>query len=118
MVSVTIQSSAFLAACATGMSYPEIKDASEVISAPAFIWEVSPNPVTSQIFTVKMSKPLADIEPEITLYNLNGQLVKAYKVTSIESRFETSGLTEGIYILKISNGIETDEKRIYIGQKQ
>jgi hypothetical protein len=118
MVSVTIQSSAFLAACATGMPYPEIEDESEVISAPAFIWEVNPNPITSQVFTVKMSKTLAEIEPEISMYNLNGQLVKTFKIKSVESQFETTGLAEGLYILKISNGIETNEKRIYIGKKQ
>jgi hypothetical protein len=118
MVSIYIQSSAFLKACATGMSYPEMDDAFDIVSAPALQWEISPNPIIGSVFTVKMSKPFADIKPEISMYNRYGQLVKTFKIKSVESQFETTGIAEGLYIMKISNGIETNEKRIYIGKKQ
>jgi hypothetical protein len=117
-VSVDIRFGAFICGCAFNTPYPKLVDDVEIRSAPAFIWEVSPNPITSQVFTVKMYKPLADIEPDISMYNLIGQLVKTFKIKSVESQFETTGLAEGLYILKISNGIETNEKRIYIGKKQ
>lgn len=70
---------------------------------------IYPNPVgdIAQLF-------IKDIEGvyEISIYNMQGQLVKSLKTASINTAINLNDLSTGTYIVKASNGVDNFSKRI------
>ncbi len=72
------------------------------------LFEISPNPFTSEIF---MSFP-NPFEKVISLYNTNGELVYQEKINIETTRITLDYLPAGIYLLQVASGSEVKTKKI------
>lgn len=79
---------------------------------------IYPNPAKDELF-VKFSNP-ANEPVLLRLYNVQSNLVMSIKSTESvagdEFRFDTSVLTKGVYILRITKGTKTDTKKVIISK--
>lgn len=79
-------------------------------------FQVFPNPFTSTLFIESLSNEAQEVE--ITLYNIEGQLLQNFLTTNINAGYQTTplaiknDLASGIYILRIETDDDTLTHRI------
>ena len=73
--------------------------------------KIYPNPATEKI-TLEISNFEKLQTGVFKLYNLNGQLLKECPVHSVSTELSLSGLSAGVYLLKVFMNDKTDEWKI------
>lgn len=97
-------------------SIPDYLEESVALSTGSFQvidFSVYPNPASHQI-TVQLTETAA-VE-KIQLYNLNGKMIKDFQLSGINQKneFSISGISAGVYFLKIGNTQKTVVKKLVI----
>jgi hypothetical protein len=83
----------------------------ESFNANAF--SVFPNP-TKDSFQIKTNKNNIIFPLQLSLYNSLGQLVKSMKITQANTTVTTNTMTKGVYILKVTNKVNSYSQKIII----
>lgn len=63
-------------------------------------FEVWPNPVSDGIFTLTLEK---SIPSEVTIYNINGQIVKTQRIDNLVNTIRVDTMESGIYFVEVKN---------------
>ena len=74
-------------------------------------FEVSPNPVSNGIFALTLEKAMPT---EVTLYNVNGQIVKSQLIDNQTNIINVEALKSGVYFVEIKNTESKNLKKIII----
>ena len=62
--------------------------------------DISPNPVINGDFTLTLNK---NIPSEVTIYNVNGQIVKSQHIDNLMSTINVEALISGVYFIEVRN---------------
>ena len=82
-----------------GVGISEIADNNNTFS-------IYPNPTTDNL-TIDLQKTSNLQNTNIYIYNIQGQLVHQQQITQLKTELNISGLTEGMYVVKVSNNENT-----------
>ena len=63
-------------------------------------FDISPNPVINGDFTLTLNKI---IPSEVTIYNVNGQIVKSQHIDNLMSTINVEALISGVYFIEVRN---------------
>ncbi|WP_420573518.1 VPS10 domain-containing protein [Kordia sp.] len=74
--------------------------------------QVYPNPTVDKNFTVKLNNLSGDTN--ILVYNVIGSVVKEIKTTSTEEKVDLTGVSRGLYLVKITNEGRSLTKKIVV----
>ena len=74
-------------------------------------FEVSPNPVSDGSFTISLEKT---IPSKMTIYNVNGQVVKSQQIDNLNNTINVEALKSGVYIVEVNNNEGKIVKKIII----
>ena len=74
-------------------------------------FEVSPNPVSDGSFTISLKK---NIPSKMTIYNVNGQVVKSQQIDNLNNTINVEALKSGVYFVEVKNNEGKIVKKIII----
>lgn len=86
-------------------------DVDGVNDSNTLAFELSPNPVSDGSFTLTLEKAMPT---EVTIYNLNGQIVKSQQIKNKTNAINVYDLNAGIYIVFVKNAIGCFNKKLVI----
>jgi hypothetical protein len=76
----------------------------------SFGLSVYPNPA-SEVINVSVNKT---VEAIISVFDVTGKVVKTSLLNGVSSSFTTSGLTDGVYYVNITDGVSTSTQKVII----
>jgi hypothetical protein len=76
----------------------------------SFGLSVYPNPA-SEVINVSVNKT---VEAIISVFDVTGKVVKTSLLNGVTSSFTTSGLTDGVYYVNITDGVSTSTQKVII----
>jgi len=76
----------------------------------SFGLSVYPNPA-SEVINVSVNKT---VEAIISVFDVTGKVVKTSLLNGVTSSFTTSGLTDGVYYVNITDGVSTSTQKVVI----
>lgn len=74
-------------------------------------FDISPNPVTNGNFTLTLKN---NIPSEVTIFNVNGQIVKSQHIDNSMSTINVEALVAGVYFIEVRNSEGKVVKKIII----
>ena len=74
-------------------------------------FEVSPNPIFNGSFTLTLNKAMPS---EMTIYNVNGQVVKSQRIENKTNTISLESLVSGVYFVEVKNSAEKTVKKLVI----
>ena len=74
-------------------------------------FEVWPNPVSKGCFTLTLEKAMPT---EMTIYNVNGQVVKSQSIDNQINTINIEALKSGVYFVEVKNTESKNVKKIII----
>ncbi len=81
-------------------------------------FSVYPNPSTDGNFSVKLASNQTNIQPEITIFNITGQIVTQTKLTTFDNKaiqdYHLNNLASGTYLVQLKAGNYTSSKKLLI----
>ena len=86
-------------------------DVDGVNESNTLCFEVSPNPVSNGHFTLTLEKAMSS---EVTVFNVNGQIVKSQHVDNSVNTINVEALKPGVYFVEVKNSEEKVVKKIII----
>ena len=117
VIKVLIPAYVFQMPCAASAPDFEQKDmdTAKIVSAPAIIWSISPNPSNGQTVKITIDNPaLLAIKPQIDIYNSTGQYLKSMVAETKTLEIRKEDIAEGLYYISISNGLELVTNKLVI----
>lgn len=99
--------------CNNGGAYPQrpakANTPSTVPSEVQFVTALYPNPTTG-LFTINFSTSLKNAP--VSIFDVNGKLIQQQRMTGNNQQFNLSGVSAGIYFIKIIEGKRTIEIKV------
>ena len=86
-------------------------DIDGIIESNTLCFEVSPNPVCNGNFTLTLEKAMPS---EVTIFNVNGQIVKLQQVDNVVNTINVEALEAGVYFVAVKNTEGKVVKKIII----
>ena len=82
-----------------------------VNEAKTMSYDISPNPITNGDFTLTLKN---NIPSEVTIFNVNGQIVKTQHIDNSMSTINVEALDAGVYFIEVRNSEGKTVKKIII----
>jgi predicted secreted protein len=102
--------------CSTAEAIVEVSDVTGIDDFRDIKLSIYPNPASTQVF-IKIPDFSSHKNMKVTLYDLNGRLVKESHLTAELQSIEVSDVESGVYIFKITSDTGQASRRIIVEKK-